>query len=185
MIVLLFFLVQFSFFIFLSYLLGAWFKWNSTSEIHFLSLYTSFFTADIFQNRAWTCMISICLVLCTCSVRRKGAGLTWLPRRSSLCSTTLSWTAKAGWGAAAAQRTPGTAAARWCLRDSSRLRTRLQSVPRACLCSVLSQCVKSTSANTQACLHIPGSSPLTLRCRLGLWWASSAKRLLGSPSLWS
>lgn len=78
--------------------------------------------------------------VCVCSERKRGAGSTCPPRRSSPCTTIRSWRVRAGWGAAAAQRTPGTEAARCCWKDSSPPRTHLQFVPSVCVFCSENQC---------------------------------------------
>lgn len=84
-------------------------------------------------------ILTYCIILRVCSVRWTGAGSTWRPRRSSPCTTTRNWRAKAGWGAAAARRMPGMEAAHCCWMASSLLLTHLQFLPRMCVffCSPL------------------------------------------------
>lgn len=78
-------------------------------------------------------MLTYCVDLCVCSVRWRRVGSTWRPRRSSHCTTTWSWRARAGWGAAAAQRTSGMEAAHCCWTASSLPLTHLQFLPSMCV----------------------------------------------------
>lgn len=66
------------------------------------------------------------------SVRLKGAGSTWLLRRSSLCITTRNWMVGAAWGAPAAPRKPGVEAARCCWREPHLQLKTLHLLPSMC-----------------------------------------------------
>lgn len=106
-------------------------KTVSVLSLHFWHI----FELIIIREMWWSCCLSdACFpVLPVCSVRQRGAGSTWPPRRSSLYITTRSWRTGAGWGAGAARRTPGTEAAHCCWTDLSLPHTQLQFVPSVCV----------------------------------------------------